>query len=154
MRTARDRSTMQYIHVGQTPYFFFTVFPWGVQYAVRYDTNMRECRLQTERFYLRSARCSSMPWDFSWYDPWFVLQTLTSQTDHAPIRTQYDLILWNWLYLVWEQFWGCQCDNVVMSAFLTHCITISYTRKVLPWVRKIPWTINSWLNKSHMRDFN
>jgi hypothetical protein len=49
--------------------------------TVRYEP--QECRLQTERFYLRSARFSSRPWGLSRYDLQFALYFLGAKSDRS-----------------------------------------------------------------------
>jgi hypothetical protein len=103
---------------------------------IRYE--LRECRLQTERLYLRSARFSSTPRGFSWYDLRFVLYFLGAYSDRTSNfnvtnrsrpdqdTIQSDTYLWNWLYhsrrssvIAWKRkVWKQACHCVVLAKMI------------------------------------
>jgi hypothetical protein len=107
IRTAGDRPTMQYIHVRQTPHstynLRFVLYFLGEYSTVWYEP--RECRLQTEIFYLRSARSSARLFTIrsavrtvisAWRNR---IVDVTNWSRPNQDMTRSDTYLWNWLYL-------------------------------------------------------
>jgi hypothetical protein len=105
IRTASDRPTIQYIHVRRTTHSTYDRGSYCISSGstVRYNTNRenavckpryfiydpRDFLLRPEVFHdpIRGLYCVSLGRNR------IVLQILMSQTDHAPIRTRYDMIL-------------------------------------------------------------